>query len=88
MPANDLGREIIPQWPATPIAPGSRQTLEAFYTLVDTESESAFQEWTSLFVAEGVLEVGPKYVKGHAGESSAERSSICLPLLPQMRSRY
>ena len=67
MPATDLGRDNVPRWPAMPIAPGARQTVEEFYTLVDTESESAFRAWTSLFVPEGILEIGPKYIKGHAG---------------------
>ena len=80
MPATDLGRENVPQWPDTSIAPGARQTVEDFYTLVDTESESAFRAWTNLFVSEGIFEVGPKYVEGHAGELGTQLSGS-IPLL-------
>ena len=68
MPATDLGRGSVPQWPETPISPGSRHAIEDFYTLVDTNSESAFGAWTQLFVPDGILEVGPKYIKGHTGQ--------------------
>ena len=54
MPANDLGREKIPQWPEIPIPPGTKNIVEKFYQLVDVESEEAFRQWTELFIPDGV----------------------------------
>lgn len=68
MPATDFGRHSVPQWPEMPILSGARQTVEDFYKLVDTETELAFRAWTDLFIPDGIMEIGPKYVKGHDGE--------------------
>ena len=65
MPANDLGRERIPQWPTVPAE--IRKVVEQFYGLVDTHSEDAFLKWSQLFTTDGVVEIGPKVRTGRDG---------------------
>ena len=68
MPANDLGRESIPQWPDIP--QGVRKVVERFYELVDIHSEDAYREWSQMFTIDGVMEIGSKIRRGREGQSS------------------
>ena len=65
MPANDLGREKIPQWPDIPDE--IREVVERFYVLVDTHSEEAYRQWSDLFFEDGMMEIGSKVRKGREG---------------------
>ena len=67
MPADDFGRDIVPQWPEIAIPSEARHTVENFYRLVDTETEEAFQQWTHLFVRDGLVEINLHRVQGHDG---------------------
>ena len=68
MPANDFGREDVPQWPEISILPEAKHIVESFYRLVDTETEQSFQQWTELFVPDGLVEINLKKVQGHDGK--------------------
>ena len=50
-----------------------RSLVSAFYTLVDTQTESAFRAWTNLFNEVGSIEIGKKKTTGRE-ELLAERA--------------
>lgn len=81
MPATDFGREAVPQWPEIDIPQGVKDTVQTFYRLVDTESEQAFEDWTALFVEDGLVEIGSKRVQGHAGQPPHRHLPCSLQLM-------
>lgn len=60
--------ESLSVWPESTrslVIPSSVQSVvSSFYTLVDTNSDSAFRAWTNLFTDDGSIEIGKKKKTG------------------------
>ena len=74
VPAESDSQSIRPDSSRSLVIPSSvRSVVSSFYTLVDTNSSSAFHSWTNLFTDDGSIEIGKKKKAG-PDELFAERA--------------
>ena len=76
----------IQGWPEYPVPDGVKEVIQAFYRLVDNESEQAFRQWSELFSADGEVIIAARdnlHIQGREGieplgpslDTSAEQRS-------------